>query len=389
MRKKWLVAAIVFSVLGIVVSIISAVGYFNIQKAGFEHPSFCSINGTINCDLVNASSYAVLFGIPVALWGLLFYAVVLLFAFYLRLAGEPKNAALSFLWAFVLAGFAWTVRMAYISAFVLHAFCITCILQYAANIVLVISVWAAGKISFKEKISVLFSRKIVAPVLTAAAVFGVGYVFALSAAKNSGPKMDANELKSMAESFSRQSLYDIKPEDLENVPSWGNKDAKVTIAVFSDFQCPFCRLAAFNIKPYLQEFRDDVRFVFLNYPLDNSCNKYMTVPMHPKACLAAKAAMCAQEKGKFWEYHDGVFRNQTKISREFLLDLAAREGIEKDWMNQCIDDKEIAAKMSKDIDLAQHIYLAGTPSVFVNRKVFSYWRFPEALRAVIKEELKK
>lgn len=388
MRKKWLVAAVIFSLIGIIVSSVSIAEYFHIQRSGLEEASFCSINEVINCDIVNASSYSVLFGIPTAVWGLLFYLVAAGFALFIRISKEPKESTLSFIWLVTIIGFIWTLRMAYVSAFVLHAICITCLSQYLVNLILLVSFSVAGTIGLKQRFLCIFSKKIFVSALVTGLVFGVGYVFALSAVKSSADNVTDENINEAVNAFFRQSLYDIKPETLAMAPVWGNPDAKVTIVEFSDFQCPFCKVAAFNVKPYLQEFRDKVKFVFLNYPLDNSCNKYMQGPMHTQSCIAARAAVCAQEKGRFWEYHDDVFRNQSKLSRDVLLNLASKNGIDKDWMGTCIDSKESLAKVEADIETGHHIYLAGTPSFFVDQRSLRVWRSPEALRKVIRQSLK-
>lgn len=389
MRKKWLTAVFIAAIFGIVLSAISLSEYFHIQKAGLEDVSFCSIDEVVNCDIINASSYAVLFGIPVAGFGLLFYLAVAVFALFVRIAKSPKNAALSFILAVSFLGLLWTLRMAHVSAFILNAVCITCIGQYAVNIFIVIGLYAAGKISFKDRLKLIFSKKAFSPALTTIIIFGLGYIFMLSSVGGAGQAPSDNEIKELTNAHFRQSLYDIKPEDIENAPAWGNKSAKVAVIEFSDFQCPFCRLAAFNIKPYLYEFRKKIKYVFINYPLDNSCNKYIEHPMHQNACLAAQASVCANEKGKFWEYHDAVFKNQNKISRETLLNLAEKNGIEKDWMSKCIDSAETLAKIHAEIEIAHHIYLSGTPSVFINQRALRYWRVPKIMQAIIKEEIKR
>src|SRR5919204_656027 len=77
-------------------------------------------------------------------------------------------------------------------------------------------------------------------------------------------------------------------------PSKGPADAPVEIIEFSDFQCPYCLSAHPTVKRVLDTYGDRVRFVYRNYPLQN----------HPDAKPAAEAAQCANEQGRFWQYHD-------------------------------------------------------------------------------------
>jgi protein-disulfide isomerase len=81
-------------------------------------------------------------------------------------------------------------------------------------------------------------------------------------------------------------------------PVQGNAKAKVTIVEFSDFQCPYCVQAYPTVKQVLNTYKDDVRFVYKQFPLNN---------IHPKAQKAAEASLCAHEQGKFYEYHDKLF----------------------------------------------------------------------------------
>ncbi|MBI2974680.1 MAG: thioredoxin domain-containing protein [Deltaproteobacteria bacterium] len=389
MRKKWLTAVFISALLGIVIASISAGEYFHVRKNGFEEASFCSINEVVNCDIINASSYSEMAGVPVAAWGILFYIIIGCYAFFVRSSKQQRFEALSFASALSFIGLLWTVRMAYASVFTLHAVCITCAAQYALNLFIFIALLAGGSLSIKERIALALSKKMLPHLLTAGIIFGIGYVFSLSAAKGATPELSAFDIKEVVNAHFRQSLYDIKPQDLAKAPIWGNKDAKVTIAEFSDFQCPFCRVAAFNVRPFLHEFRDKVKFAYLNYPLDNSCNQYMQGPMHQNACLAAKAAVCANEKEKFWEYHDDIFKNQQKLSRELLMDLAGKHGIDKEWMGKCMDSDETLARVKEDIEVAHHIYLSGTPSIFINQRLLRAWRSPEALRNIVREEIKR
>ena len=87
-----------------------------------------------------------------------------------------------------------------------------------------------------------------------------------------------------------------------DAPSFGPKDAKVTIVEWSDFECPFCSRVGPTLKQIKETYGKDVRVVFRHQPL----------PFHQNAKLAAEASMAAHEQGKFWEYHDKLFANQQR-----------------------------------------------------------------------------
>ena len=103
----------------------------------------------------------------------------------------------------------------------------------------------------------------------------------------------------------------------------GPRDAAITIVEFSDFQCPHCAEAFPDLRKLVRS-HSDVRLVFRHYPLDSSCNASLPAPLHPNACLAAMAAECAGDQGRFWEYHDVLFENHENLERESPVPLIVK-----------------------------------------------------------------
>lgn len=97
----------------------------------------------------------------------------------------------------------------------------------------------------------------------------------------------------------------FRPEPIQvavnNSPIFGSRNAKVIIVEFSDFECPFCARAYATVKQIQSDYPDDVAISYKNLPLTQ---------LHPNVMRAAQAAVCAQEQGKFWEYHDVLFESQ-------------------------------------------------------------------------------
>ncbi|KKQ02213.1 MAG: DSBA-like protein thioredoxin domain-containing protein [Candidatus Roizmanbacteria bacterium GW2011_GWA2_36_23] len=98
--------------------------------------------------------------------------------------------------------------------------------------------------------------------------------------------------------------FDPQPQKIEfgSAPSTGAGNSKVAILEFSDFECPYCVRAYPTVKKILEAYPNDVRFYFKHYPL--------TQLGHKNAQKAAEAAACAQDQGKFWEFHDKLFTIQ-------------------------------------------------------------------------------
>jgi protein-disulfide isomerase len=94
-----------------------------------------------------------------------------------------------------------------------------------------------------------------------------------------------------------------KKVELGNAPSEGVSNPKVAIVEFSDFQCPFCVRAYPTVKKVLKDYKNEVRLYYKQFPLTN---------IHPFAQKAAEASLCAQDQGKFWQYHDKLFDLQSQ-----------------------------------------------------------------------------
>ncbi|MDP3995589.1 MAG: DsbA family protein, partial [bacterium] len=108
--------------------------------------------------------------------------------------------------------------------------------------------------------------------------------------------------------------YDVATDD---DPSIGPANADVTIVEFSDFECPFCRQSYPIIRSLVQEFKDEVRFVYRDFPL---------VAIHDNAHTAARAGFCADKQDLFWQLHDKLFQNQDAMGKTAILGYANQIG---------------------------------------------------------------
>lgn len=402
MRKKALIFVCVAALCGAVLSALSTSQYLRIQKEGLEQESFCAISETINCDIVNASSYAEFLGVPNGWWGLVFYLVVGCMALSAALSSGNRRATVALAWFMSLGGLAYAAYLAYISAFVLAVLCVECMGMYVVNITFVVFLFAALRIPIKRvgrfvadyvlavfgrPSNLGFSPRFVRHAVVIVLAFAAGWAIITGIQAKEARRARGPSVEEKVRAFYMQSLYMIDVDPSWAV--WGNPDAKVTIIEFSEYQCPFCRLSAFNVKSYLQEFRKDVRYYFVNYPLDDACNPYMTRPMHRLACFACKAGMCADKRGDFWSFHDDMFRNQRRLSRNLILSLAAKRGWDRKEFLACIDSPETQAQILKEIEAGKRIYISGTPTLLLDNRKLRYWRDPKFLRAVVREEIKK
>jgi protein-disulfide isomerase len=139
-------------------------------------------------------------------------------------------------------------------------------------------------------------------------------------------------------------------------PTRGAASAPVTIVVFSDFQCPFCSKSEDTLKQVEAAYPGKIRYVFKNNPL----------PFHEHARLAAKAALAANEQGKFWEFHDALYAHQHDLDRASLERYAEDLGLDLRRFRAALDDARLDTVVEADVTEAHRLDVQGTPSFFVN-----------------------
>jgi protein-disulfide isomerase len=156
------------------------------------------------------------------------------------------------------------------------------------------------------------------------------------------------------------------------------EDVEVKIQVFSDFQCPFCR----EFSPALREVEKNgvegvrTKVEFRNFPLG----------FHPRAELAAQAAMAASKQDKFWEMHDLLFANQNALKREDLLRYAEQLKLDMNRFRRDIDSDEILSIIKADQQAGEKLRVAGTPTFFINGKPHAGTTTLDELRRLVQIE---
>jgi protein-disulfide isomerase len=160
-------------------------------------------------------------------------------------------------------------------------------------------------------------------------------------------------------------------------PSRGPNDAPVTVIVFADFQCPFCTKAQQTMEELEASYPGKVRIVYKNNPL----------PIHKSAKLAAKAALAANEQGRFWDYHDTLLEHQDALDPASLERYATDLGLDLARFRASMSSEALDAAVSADIAEAQRLSVRGTPTFFVNgRRVIGAQKI-EAFRPLVDQAL--
>ncbi|WP_426592840.1 DsbA family protein [Cellulomonas sp. McL0617] len=141
---------------------------------------------------------------------------------------------------------------------------------------------------------------------------------------------------------------------------YGNVDAPVTILEFGDLECPYCRAAAAPLKDLVDTSDGRVRLVWRHFPL---------FEVHPYALSAALAAEAAGRHGRFWEMHDALLVDQSRLSEPDLRRAAEALGVDP---AEVVGERAQALAPAVQGDYAAGVALGvrGTPAIYVNGEYF-------------------
>ncbi|NIR46172.1 MAG: thioredoxin domain-containing protein [Gemmatimonadetes bacterium] len=164
----------------------------------------------------------------------------------------------------------------------------------------------------------------------------------------------------------------------EGSPALGPGNAPVTLTEFSDFECPYCRRFFDTLNRLKQEYEDQLRVVYRQYPLST----------HPNAYKAAMASLCAHEQREFWAMHDILFLEQDSLGVEALKRKASRLGLNEEEFASCLESDRYATQIERDVQEADRLGITGTPFVFVNGVAVPGGAAPyDVMKEMIEEEL--
>jgi len=162
-------------------------------------------------------------------------------------------------------------------------------------------------------------------------------------------------------------------------PTLGPKNAPVTVIEFADFQCPFCKRSEDAVKAIHEKYGDRIQLVFMDFPLS----------FHPHAMPAANAARCAEAQGKFWQFHDALFADQSKLEPADLKATAKTLGLDTAKFNACFDKNQYGEAIQKDLEEGHKLNVSGTPTFFIDGREVVGAQPTENFVSIIDQELAK
>ena len=176
------------------------------------------------------------------------------------------------------------------------------------------------------------------------------------------------------------------PLEEHNLKQKGPKNAPVVLTVYSDFQCPACQKAYLPIEELRKQFPDDIRVEFRHYPLERA---------HRWAIPAAIFAECAAEQGKFWEYHDRLYSEQSKWAIledaiPMLVKYAQEAGLSREPFEACVGNPKTLERIRAERLSGERRQVQSTPTMFINEtRLVGYLELTDRGKNIVSSELEK
>jgi uncharacterized membrane protein len=391
LARKLLIA---FASLGLVASGTATYVHYNLVKNP-DYSSFCDINATVSCKAAYLSRYGSVAGVPVAVWGLLFFTWVLMLLWGSRGKSRIQDTAPAYIFAGSTLALAVVLYLAYASFFILKEVCPLCVATYVAVIgVFVISGGASSVPMSKLPGRALTDIRVLVATplaLVIAILFVVGGAWAATAFPREEIRPFAANPPSLTsiEATEFERWWALQPA-VSSFP-FSNDGAKVLIVEFADFQCPHCKQMYFAYKPildkYLGDHPKDVKFIFKTWPINANCNPAVPGVNFSASCDASAAFMMGKPKGTAEKLKDWFFLHQEELSPATIRRAAADVGSITDFDAQY---PKVIQDVKADASVGSSLGVNGTPAFFINgKRIPGAGVPPQYFESLIELELKK
>ncbi len=331
--------------------------------------------GTLNCHAVTASAWSSFLGLPLALWGLLGYLLIVALALLGRQSPEwaARTMTLTALLALVFVGA--DLALLWLMAFVIGYYCLFCLLTYAVNLLLLLAslrslplprLAALGRAGAALRSLVPSGQRPATWLFWGLVSSGVSGIIALHLATMFVMRGtlggSARQIREFITTQPRLTL------NVSGSPVKGPTEAPLRLVEFSDFLCPACQRATKLNTIIFASHRRDAQLIFKHFPLDTSCNDKIGRMVHPGACQLAAASECANLQGKFWLFHDRVFEliepgggvDPNQVAKD------PRVGLDAERFQECLASGQGMEAVKRDIADGAGIGVTSTPTFVLN-----------------------
>jgi protein-disulfide isomerase/uncharacterized membrane protein len=361
-RKNLLPFIGVLSFIGAALSVWQTRLFYITRSGMSEMHTFCNIGQTFDCTAIEMSRYSELFpGFPLSAFAIAGYLMIFIISLYGMSETMRKNSR-SILVALTSVAFLFSIVYLVIMTTQIGKLCLLCLTVDVINLIMLLIALKLPKPDHSKKGGTIGLPRFVG---SGFLVLFIGFLFTKGLNPQADMKQeDANDMV--------ESVLTTPPVEMTiptDAPVVGNPNAPITLVKFSDYQCPACKMGANAIHPLFKRYPDQVKFVFINYPLDMNCNPAIKSKMHEFACEAASVAICATEQGKFLDAYETLFSNQEHLATGKIADLlSAIPGIDLPKLKNCMTLPSTADKIKRDVEFGTAMKIQSTPTFFMNGK---------------------
>jgi uncharacterized membrane protein/protein-disulfide isomerase len=366
-----------FALVGLGASVAAAYVHYQLLSDPL-YTSFCDVSATMSCTQVYQSRFSTVAGIPVAIFGgIWFVCAALLSIAAMTARPQVRESIPGYLFALSTLALAAVLYLLYASVVILKAYCPMCLLTDAAVIAIFIISGASASVpmtALPRRIGQDLRALAGSPMAVAVAVLfvaGAATTLAFFPREASTEPGAAAPVPTEAQRSELEQFMAAAPRIPLVIPRDG---AKVLVVKFNDFQCPACANSHMAYKPILAKYEAQapgaVKVVLMDYPLNSTCNPNSSM-LHPAACDAAVAVRLASEHGRAEAMGEWLYTNQPGMTPATVRQAARDVGQVTDW------DAKYAATLElvkADVALGTQLNINSTPTFFINGvKVEGQW----------------
>lgn len=336
------------------IGMIAVSGYlvFHYYEAYFptqlEQASFCNRSSFWNCDLAVFSPLSNFFHIPISALG------ILLGGWVVGAVLLSRRTWLQTVYGFVILNAIGCLGLLVYSLFYLNGLCPGCTLYYGLSWIVLFLLWFAAV-------------PVAVPSLFPSAVLGLSAVALLTGFHLYNKERFAKQSETSRTFVEKLQASALFPEDAIETGYYlaGSKETfhqmPLRVIVFSDFQCPVCRIFSEMVPRILKRYQEKIAIQYVFYPLDSHCNPQMQHPGHPQACAASYIAYCSPTR--FHAVHDTLYQAQGEFTDSFFDQMALSSHIE-----DCYRSESTKAAISEMIAKSATYAIEATPTLIINGK---------------------
>lgn len=358
------------------IPLLAAIGLFASLYLGLSHyrnytdmsySSFCAISKAINCDTVSQSSWSILLGIPLALWGVFAYTLVFIISLPAQINTKERRYLWDLLFFLALLFSLADVYFGYIKIFKIHAYCLVCLLSYGVSLGLLFSTWIIRRrfnnhslikgliesLSFLKKDKLLVISTLVLLFLFGSLKIYIPtyWIFEYPALKNN-----------------------IQTGITEDGRQWiGAVQPSIVIKEFTDYQCFQCSKMHLILRQLVNEHPDTVRLIHYHYPMDDKFNTVLVKdPFHTGSGALALLAIAAGKQDKYWQANDALYSIARQGIEEFNINKFAKKlHVDSEQLKRDMYSQSTLKELESDIRTGLKNQIIGTPSFIVNGHVYA------------------